>query len=148
MVIYLGSDHAGFDLKEAVKKFLQNEKYETADLGAFKNDKDDDYPDFILPVAHAVAHDAMGGKDSRGIIFGGSGQGEAMAANRVDGVRAAEYYGGDLKIVELSRLHNNANVLSIGARFVSEKAACEAIMLWLKTPFSKDRRHERRIMKF
>jgi len=148
MTIYLGSDHAGFELKAAVRDFLQKEGHEVADLGAFKNDKNDDYPDFILPVAHAVAHDAMGGKDSRGIIFGGSGQGEAMAANRVDSVRAAEYYGGDLKIVELSRQHNNANVLSIGARFVSEPKALEAIALWLKTPFSHDRRHERRIMKF
>ena len=88
-MIYLGSDHAGFELKEKVKAFLESAGYETADLGAFQNDSGDDYPDFILPVANSVAADLIKGVESKGIVFGGSGEGEAMAANRVDGVRAA-----------------------------------------------------------
>ena len=147
-MIYLGSDHAGFELKGKVKAFLESAGYETADLGAFHNDASDDYPDFILPVANSVAADLIKGVESKGIVFGGSGEGEAMAANRVDGVRAAEYYGGPLEIVKLSREHNNANVLSLGARFVSEEEALAAVKLWLETPFSDDDRHIRRIMKF
>lgn len=148
MILYLGADHAGFALKEKIKAALQNKGYDIADLGAFAKNDNDDYPDFIVPVAHAIAHDLKEGKESRGIIFGGSGQGEAMAANRTDGVRAAEYYGGQLDIVKLSREHNNANVLSIGARFVSEEEAIAAVKLWLETPFSGDERHMRRILKF
>ncbi|MBI1755282.1 RpiB/LacA/LacB family sugar-phosphate isomerase [Candidatus Azambacteria bacterium] len=148
MTIYLGSDHAGFKLKEKVKAALGQWGYEVADLGAFSLDTNDDYPDFITPVAKAVAHDLIEGKESFGVIFGGSGQGEAMAANRVDGVRAAEYYGGPLDTVKLSREHNNANVLSIGARFVKDQEALDAVKLWLGTPFSNDARHVRRIMKF
>lgn len=148
MRIYLGTDHAGFDLKEKVKKFLEEKGYEVADLGAFAFNQNDDYPDFIMPVAKSIAHDLKEGKESRGIIFGGSGQGEAMAANRVDGVRAAVYYGGPADIVTLSREHNNANVLSLGARFVSEQEGLDAVKLWLETAFSGDDRHVRRIMKF
>ena len=148
MKIYLGSDHAGFALKEKVKQFLEKGGYEVADLGAFSLNEQDDYPDFIVPVAKAVAHDLIEGKESRGIVFGGSGQGEAMAANRTDGVRAAVYYGGPKEIVKLSRQHNNANILSLGARFVSDAEALEAVKLWLETPFSGDDRHIRRIMKF
>ena len=131
-----------------MKAFLESAGYEAADLGAFHNDASDDYPDFILPVANSVAADLIKGVESKGIVFGGSGEGEAMAANRVDGVRAAEYYGGPLEIVKLSREHNNANVLSIGARFVSEEETLAAVKLWLETPFSGDDRHIRRIMKF
>ena len=156
MRIYVGSDHAGFALKEKVKEFLQKGGYEIADLGAFSNNDGDDYPDFITPVAKSVAHDLVEGKESRGIIFGGSGQGEAMAANRIDGVRAAVFYGpsaslragGPFEIVKLSREHNNANVLSLGARFVSDAETFEAVKLWLDTPFTNDARHVRRIMKF
>ncbi len=156
MKVYLGADHAGFELKEKVQAFLEKEKYEVVDLGAYSLDNKDDYPDFITPVANAVAHDLIQGTESRGIIFGGSGEGEAMAANRIDGVRAAEYYGpstslrtGDpLEIIRLSREHNNSNVLSIGARFVLEEEALAAVKLWLETPFSNDERHVRRIMKF
>lgn len=148
MILYLGADHAGFALKEKVKIVLQNKGYEIADLGAFAANDGDDYPDFIAPVAHAVAHDLIEGKESRGIIFGGSGQGEAMAANRVDGVRAAVFYGGPKEIITLSREHNNANILSLGARFVSESEALLAIDLWLAVPFTNDARHARRIMKF
>lgn len=148
MMIYLGTDHAGFELKEKVKMFLQEKGHEVADLGAYQLNNEDDYPDFILPVARAVAHDLVQGKESRGIIFGGSGQGEAMAANRVNGVRAVVYYGGSVDIIKLSREHNNANILSIGARFVPEKEALDAISLWLEIPFTGEERHVRRIMKF
>lgn len=148
MIIYLGADHAGFALKQATKEFLEREGYEVADMGAYANNEGDDYPEFITAAAQAVANDLIKGVDSRGIIFGGSGQGEAMAANRVSGVRAAVFYGGPRDIITLSREHNDANMLSIGARFVSEQDALDAVKLWLNTPFSNEERHRRRIMKF
>jgi len=142
MKIYLGSDHAGYELKEKLKKFLNELGHEVEDKGAFKYDSEDDYPDFIKPVAEAVAKDS----ESRGIVLGGSGQGEAIVANRVRGVRVAVYYGNNLDIVKLSREHNDANVLSFGARFISEEEAKKAVELWLKTPFEGGR-HERRVKK-
>ena len=145
MTIYLASDHAGFELKEDIKKFLADSGYEVKDFGAYALDPEDDYPDLIRKAAEAVANDPEG---SRAIVFGGSGEGEAMVANRVKGVRAAVIYKFDKEIIKLSREHNNANVLSIGARFVSERQAKKAIKLWLKTPFSGDVRHKRRIDKF
>ncbi|PJC22454.1 MAG: ribose-5-phosphate isomerase, partial [Candidatus Yonathbacteria bacterium CG_4_9_14_0_2_um_filter_43_16] len=99
--------------------------------------------DFIRPVAEAVAHDPQ----SRGIILGGSGQGEAMCANRVKGARAAVYYGGAVDIVVLSREHNDANILSLGARFVETEEAKEVVRVWLETPFSGAEKHARRIAK-
>lgn len=144
MKIALGTDHAGFELKEAVKAHLENHGHEVADYGAYEYDKDDDYPDFVLPACWAVTD----GEAERAIVFGGSGQGEAIAANKVTGVRAAVWYGGDGAIIELSREHNNANVLSIGARFVSVDEALETVDRWLETDFSNDERHVRRITKF
>ena len=149
MKIYLAADHAGFELKEKVKAFLVEQGYAVEDCGAHTLDADDDYPDFIKVAVKKVARKP----EDRAILFGGSGQGEAMVANRIKKVRAAVYYGasqrevGD-KILILSREHNDANVLSIGARFVSEEAAKQAIVLWLKTPFSRKERHARRIAKF
>ena len=105
-------------------------------------DADDDYPDFIFPCARAVAADT----ESRGIILGGSGQGEAMAANRVKGCRAAVFYNGPAEIVKLSREHNNANILSLGTRFISEDKIYDVIELWLEEPFEGGR-HIRRIEK-
>ena len=156
MTIYLGADHAGFTLKQKTKEFLEKTGYEIADMGAYEKNDGDDYPEFVIAAAQAVANDIIKGIDSRGIIFGGSGQGEAMAANRIDGVRAAVFYGpsaslragGPLEIIKLSREHNDANVLSLGARFVSEQEALDAVKLWLDTPFSNEERHKRRIMKF
>jgi ribose 5-phosphate isomerase B len=142
MKIYIGADHAGFELKEILKKFLAEKGYEVEDKGAFEFDKEDDYPDFIRPVAEAVASDP----GSRGLILGGSGQGEAMVANRVKGIRALVYYGGSIKIVKLSRQHNDANILSLGARFISEEKAKKAVELWLSTEFQGGR-HQRRIEK-
>jgi ribose 5-phosphate isomerase B len=145
MKIYFGTDHAGFELKEKLKKYVASLGYEVEDMGNVVYDKEDDYPDFILPVAEKVAKDPEG---SRGIILGGSGQGEAMAANRVKGVRATVLYEYNEDIVNLSREHNNANILSLGARFISEEDAKQAVKLWLKLPFSGEERHVRRIKKF
>ncbi|MBI5078254.1 MAG: RpiB/LacA/LacB family sugar-phosphate isomerase [Candidatus Yonathbacteria bacterium] len=143
MRIYIGTDHAGFELKESLIPFLRARGHEVEDIGAHKFDSLDDYPDFIRPVAENVARDPK----SRGIILGGSGQGEAMCANRVPGARAAVYYGGTVDIVVLSREHNDANILSLGARFIEEDEAKEVVRVWLETPFSGDERHERRIQK-
>lgn len=143
MKIYLGTDHAGFELKEKLKVWLKEEGHQVLDEGAFELDAADDYPDFIKIVAKMVASDAS----SRGIILGGSGQGEAMIANRHAGVRAAVYYGEKPEILKLSREHNNANILSLGARFLTETEAKEAIETWLETDFAGEERHERRIKK-
>lgn len=142
MKIALATDHAGFNLKEYVKEYLLKEKYEVEDFGAYEYDAVDDYPDFIIPAARVVGNSA----NTFGIIFGGSGQGEAMAANRIKGVRAVVYYDGPTKIVQLSRQHNNANILSLGARFISKEKAIEVIKLWLQTPF-EGKRHLKRIKK-
>ncbi len=148
MKIYLGTDHAGFELKEKIKVFLETEiDCEIEDFGAFEFDGVDDYPDFIFPVAEQVAEDWNNGIENFGIIFGGSGQGEAMVANRADGVRATVFYGGSEEIIKLSREHNNANILSLGARFVDFEEVKEMIKLWLDTEFSGEERHERRIEK-
>lgn len=159
MKIYIGGDHAGYELKEKLKKFLSELGHEVEDKGAFKYDAEDDYPDFVLPVAKAVGQDP---ERSRGVVIGGSGQGEAMVANRVPGVRAAVFYAVRLpyepteiegresfnpfEIVVLSRTHNNSNVLSLAARFLLEEEAKQAVKIWLETPFAGGR-HERRIKK-
>ncbi|MEK7646714.1 MAG: RpiB/LacA/LacB family sugar-phosphate isomerase [Patescibacteria group bacterium] len=140
--IILASDHAGFKLKESIKSFLENKGLSVIDVGAHTLVEGDDYPTYMADAAMKVARDIAG--NTRAIIFGGSGQGEAMVANRFPGVRATVWYGGTDEIIKLSREHNNANILSIGARFVDEKQATEAVELWLSTPFSGDERHERR----
>ena len=142
MKIVLATDHAGFDLKNHVKDYFTKKGYQIEDFGAYKFNSVDDYPDFIMPAARVVGSS----KNTFGIIFGGSGQGEAMAANRVKGVRAVVYYDGPKKIIELSRMHNDANILSLGARFLSKEKAIEIIELWLKTPFDGER-HLKRINK-
>ena len=161
MKVFIGTDHTGYELKEKLKIYL-NELglgYEVVDKGAFTYDKNDDYPDFIRPVAEAVAGD----KDSAGIIFGGSGQGEAMCANKVPGVRSAVFYGGAVpksainiqgqtsadpfEIIKLTRIHNHANVLSLGVRFLSEDEAKFAIELFLSTPWGDGENHIRRVNK-
>ena len=143
MKIYIGSDHAGFFLKEKIKEFITNLNIEIIDKGAFNVDLTDDYPDFVIPVAESVSND----NESFGIILGGSGQGEAMSANKIEGIRAIEYYGGNLEAVKLGREHNDANMLSLGARLMSEDEAKEAINVFLNTPFSNEERHIRRIKK-
>jgi len=143
MKIYIGSDHAGYELKEKLKVFIKSLNLEVIDKGAFNLNPTDDYPDFIIPVAEAVAQD----NESLGIILGGSGEGEQISANKIDGVRAIEFYGGNLEIVKLGREHNNANVLSLGARFITEDEAKNAILLFMNTPFTNDERHTRRLNK-
>lgn len=143
MKIFIGTDHAGFELKEDLLVFLRAHGHDVEDFGAHSFEALDDYPDFIRPVAEAVARDP----ESRGIILGGSGQGEAMCANRVKGARATVYYGGPFDIAVLSREHNDANILSIGARFVEEDEAKEVVRVWLETPFSGAEKHARRIAK-
>ena len=148
MIVYLGADHGGFVLKEKIKSFLIQKGYEVVDFGALALHLDDDYPDFVLPVARAISRDIIENKESRGIILGRSGQGEAMAANRIDGIRATVYYGGSKDIVMLSREKNNANVLSLGSDLLVNENIEEIILTWLTTPFSNDPRHLRRIAKF
>jgi len=142
MKIHISADHAGFELKEAISVFLLEQGHEVKDHGAFKYDALDDYPDFIFPCAQAVAADT----ESRGIILGGSGQGEAMAANRIRGIRAAVYYNGPQDIVTLSRKHNDANILSLGARFLKQDEIFQIIKIWLSEPFEGGR-HQNRINK-
>jgi len=142
MKIHLATDHAGLDLKNTIKEYLSDKGYDVTDHGAHEYDALDDYPDFIFPCAHAVSEDS----NSRGIILGGSGQGEAMAANRIKGVRAAVFYGGTEEIIKLSREHNNANILSLGARFMSEEEIYNVVEIWLSGNFEGGR-HKRRIEK-
>ena len=159
-IIFIASDHAGFALKHALTNHIRTLGYEIEDVGAFSLNPEDDYPDFMTPLAKRVA----GEPGSCGIIIGGSGQGEAMCANRIPGIRAAVFYGPmrvtsalDIEgghsedgydAIRLPRRHNDANVLSIGARFVSGDQALEAIRVFLGTPFSDSPRHARRIAKF
>ncbi|HNW71633.1 MAG TPA: RpiB/LacA/LacB family sugar-phosphate isomerase [Candidatus Paceibacterota bacterium] len=159
MKIYLGADHAGFELKEKLKVYLGELGYEVEDKGNSKYEQDDDYPDFIKKVAEAVSGDV----ESKGIIIGGSGQGEAICANKIKGIRAVVFYGpkepinpvdingkksvDTFEIIKLSREHNNANILSLGLRFITEDEAKFAIELFLNTKFSGEERHIRRINK-
>ena len=144
MIIHLATDHTGVSHKEVLKAYLVEQGIDVVDHGATEPIDADDYPDYVIPCAHAVAADP----ESMGVVFGGSGQGEAMCANRVPGVRCAVYYGGPTDILTLSREHNAANMLSLGARFLSEDEAVEAVTIWLGTAFSNDERHVRRLSKF
>ena len=139
--IYLSGDHAGFELKENIKKWLL-EKYEVEDVGPLVYDKNDDYPDFVIPMARKVAKN----KNSRGLIIAGSGQGEAIATNKIKGIKAGLYHGGSQKIIKTGREHDNINILCLGSRFVSESEAKRAVNLFLKTKFQKGR-HSRRLKK-
>lgn len=144
MKIIFASDHAGYELKERLKSFLIDLGYEIDDAGAHALNLEDDYTDFIPKAAKAVSQNP---EDLRAIIIGKSGQGEAIAANRFPGVRAAVYYGGAPDIISLSRKHNDSNVLSLGAGFLDAEEAKEAVRAWLETPFSTEERHRRRIAK-
>lgn len=143
MRVYIGGDHAGFKLKEKVKWFLLKEGNVVEDVGPFFYVKDDDYPDYTFSLAQKVAKD----KGSFGIIIAGSGIGEAIAANKVRGIRAFLYHGKNRKLIETAREHDNANVLCFGAWFVGEKEAKEAVNLFMKTKFSGEKRHKRRLGK-
>ncbi len=143
--IFIASDHAGFELKEKLMVFLVEDLgLEVSDEGAFEYNEQDDYPDFVSKVAQKISENP---NENLGIILGGSGQGEAIVANRFKNVRAVVFYGGNNEIIKLSKEHNNANILSFGARFVSKEEAKNAVQLWLDTEFSEDERHIRRINK-
>lgn len=159
MKIYIASDHAGFDLKKVLIEHLKSQNIDVEDCGAFEFDSDDDYPDFIYPCAKKVGENP----GSLGIVMGGSGQGEAMVANKAKGVRAALFYGAvlpqaavdvagrksadRLEMLRLTREHNDANVLSLGVRFLTENEAKEAVDLFVSKGFSGEERHKRRIEK-
>lgn len=145
MKIFLSSDHAGFELKEQVKNYLVSVGQDVQDCGADKYVETDDYPDTIAPGMKALI--GYGVEKGRAIIFGGSGQGEAIIANRFKGIRAGLYYGGNLDVIRLLREHNNANVLSLGARMVQFDEAKAAVDMFLETDFTKEERHARRIAK-
>lgn len=160
MKVYLGTDHAGFELKEKIKLYLSEQGFEVEDCGAFEFNKDDDYPDFIGKVSKNVSNDP---ENSRGIIIGGSGQAESMLANKFNNVRCALFYSPAIpvltidaigtqsndpyEIIKLTRKHNNANILSLGARFLKQEEAISAIKIWLETSFGNEERHIRRINK-
>lgn len=159
MKIALSTDHAGFEQLKTLEKFLISKGYECVNFGPKEFDPEDDYPDFIFPAAQAVA----AGECEIGIIMGGSGQGEAMAANRIKGVRCMVYYGpakavgavdadgnessDEYEILRLSKQHNNANMISFAARFVSQDEIEKAVVIWLDERFSGAERHDRRIKK-
>ncbi|MEK7514296.1 MAG: RpiB/LacA/LacB family sugar-phosphate isomerase [Patescibacteria group bacterium] len=143
MNIAIAADHAGFPLKELLKKFLEGEGHKVVDYGAKILNMEDDYPDFIAPAASAVSK----GEVERAILLGGSGQGEAIVANRFPNVRAIVFYGGKKEIIALGREHNDSNALSLAARFLSFDEARVAVTAWLSANFSGDLRHVRRIKK-
>lgn len=160
MKVFFAADHAGLRMKAVLLEQIALAGYEVEDLGAFSLDPEDDYPDVVTPFAQRIRETS----GAMGIVCAGSGQGEAMCANRVSGIRAAVFYApvsatealdregarsqDGYDIVRLARKHNDANVLSIGARFVSLEQAHEAVRIFLTTPFSEDERHARRIAKF
>jgi ribose 5-phosphate isomerase B len=160
MKIYLATDHAGFNLKEKIKSFLVQKKFDIEDCGAHQFDKDDDYPDFISKASEAVSKDPQ---NSKAIIFGSSGQGEAMVANKFKNVRCAAFYApvipafnvditgrkssDPFEMIRLTREHNDANILSLGAKILTEEDALKAVELWLNASFTNEQRHIRRIEK-
>ncbi len=148
MKIFIGADHAGFELKGKLIPFLENLGHEVVDKGAFEYDAYDDYPDFMEKVAEEVSKNPNS-TEVRGIILGGSGQGEAMVANKFKDVRASVYYGPNTNtsIIKATRNDNDSNILALGARFITEEEAFSAVKDWLEIPFSGDERHVRRINK-
>ena len=155
MTIYFASDHAGFDLKNELLAFVRDDLHiDVHDCGAYEKDPNDDYPAIISAAARSVSRDVAGGIESRAIVLGASGQGEAIVANKFRGVRAVVYYGPagrqtdasgrELDMIASTRDHNNSNVLSIGAKFVSSDDAKQVVQAWLSAPFSNEERHARR----
>jgi ribose 5-phosphate isomerase B len=157
MKVYFASDHAGFDTKNELVEYVRDQlECDVDDCGAFVDDPQDDYPEIIAFAARKLADDVAAGKDSRAIVAGASGQGEAMVANRFKGVRCALYYGDPgrdqmdasgkhLDILMSTREHNNANALSLGLRFLTLDQAKDAVRRWLAAPFPGEARHARRI---
>ncbi len=139
MRVHIGSDHAGLEFKSKIIEHLRSQGHEVTDHGPFEYDALDDYPQFCIPAAEAVAKDP----GSFGVVLGGSGNGEQMAANKVEGIRAALVW--SLETAKLAREHNDANVISIGGRMHPEKFCLDLVDTFLATPFSGDERHVRRI---
>ncbi len=147
MIVYIASDHAGYFLKEFVKKDLEKQGFLVRDFSNPVYDVNDDYPDFIVPCVKTFSEET-GGNAEKGkcIIFGGSGNGEAIAANRLKGIRAFLCNNENLELVKLARLHNNCNVISFAARFVTEEFTLEALQTFFTTQFDGER-HARRLLK-
>lgn len=142
MLIYIGADHRGFELKESLKKFLKDSGYEVIDVGNDHYDKDDDYPDFAVLAARAVSQDLI---NRRGVLICGSGSGMNIIANKFNGVRSV--LASSPEQAKLSRNDGDSNVLSLSASFLNEEQAKEILEIWLKTPFSGEERHKRRLAK-
>jgi ribose 5-phosphate isomerase B len=145
MKLYIASDHAGFEYKNKIINYLKAKNLSVEDMGALTLDDSDDYPDLIAPLAIKISEAEKTGLAAMGIILGGSGQGEAIVANRFAGVRAGVYNCNNIELVKLMREHNDANIISFGARFISESELLEALDIFLTTSFTKDARHVRRI---
>ena len=143
MRVHLGCDHAGLDLRDHLVRWLTEHGYEPVDHGPRAYDAQDDYPVFCLRAAAAVVEDRARGLDSLGVVIGGSGNGEQMAANKVDGVRAALVWSDET--ARLAREHNDANVVSVGGRMHSLEDMTRFVEVFLVEPFSGDERHVRRI---
>ncbi len=159
MKIAISTDHAGFENLKKIKQFLISLGHEPVDYGPTEFIETDDYPDFIRPCAEAVAS----GECEVGIIYGGSGQGEAIVANRVKGIRCGVFYStakavepidaegnmseDEYEILKLNRQHNHANMLSLASRFLTEDQIEKAVSVWLSTPWSEAERHTRRVNK-
>jgi ribose 5-phosphate isomerase B len=141
MRIHIGSDHAGLELKAELMKHLSSNGHDVTDHGPFEYDALDDYPDFCIPAAEAVAKDPS----SLGIVLGGSGNGEQIAANKVKGIRAALAW--SIETAKLAKEHNNANVIAVGGRMHEISFVKEIIDAFIDEPFSQDERHLRRIKK-
>ncbi len=141
MKLLVAADHGGFELKGKIFNFLESQGFDVEDMGAYTLDPNDDFPKIMIPVAMRVVKDP---ENTRAIIMGRSGNGEAMISNRFPGARAAVYHGGNLEIVRLSRKDNNSNILSLAGDFVKEEEAKEAVKIWLGTPFSTDQKYARR----
>ncbi|MFL6076589.1 MAG: ribose-5-phosphate isomerase [Mycobacteriales bacterium] len=139
MRVYLGSDHAGFQLKQHLAEHLSRSGHDVVDVGPEKYDSDDDYPPYCLAVGSRV----VGDPGSLGVVIGGSGNGEQIAANKIKGVRAALIW--NEQIAELARQHNDANVAAVGARQHPQEDATRFVEVFLSTPFSREPRHQRRI---
>ena len=159
MKVYLATDHAGLEIKNKVIEYLKELGHEPEDCGAFEYDKNDDYPDLISNAARKVSENP----NSFGIVFGGSGQGEQIVANKFKGVRCALFYSpalpaqaidingnkstDEFEMLKLTRAHNDSNMLSLGIRFLTEEQILKAVKIFLESPFPGDERHTRRIEK-
>lgn len=143
MIIHIATDHAGLEIKDVISAHLAEQGHEVVDHGAYDFDANDDYPGFIIAAAEAVGRDLASGKQALGVVFGGSGNGEQIAANKVKGIRAALVWNDNT--ARLAREHNDANVISMGARQHSQDEMLRLIDLFVATPFSGDERHVRRI---